>query len=84
MSKKARIQRLRAERIAVAARDPLPVILRDDVRTGKVRIEAHTLHFLGEDSVRAARVAAGPSASGASGRSSRRSTPARARRTRAA
>jgi protein-disulfide isomerase len=44
---------------AVAARETLPVILRDYVRTGKVRLEARALHFLGEDSVKAARVAAG-------------------------
>jgi protein-disulfide isomerase len=37
----------------------LPTIVRDYVRTGKVRLEVRTLHFLGPDSDRAARVAAG-------------------------
>jgi protein-disulfide isomerase len=37
----------------------LPTVVRDYVRTGKVRLEARTLHFIGPDSERAARVAAG-------------------------
>ena len=36
-----------------------PDDLRDYVRTGKVKLEARTLHFIGPDSERAARVAAG-------------------------
>jgi protein-disulfide isomerase len=44
---------------ALAARESLPAIVRDQVRTGRVKLEARTLHFLGPDSVRAARVAAG-------------------------
>src|SRR3954452_4194517 len=37
----------------------LPTIVRDYVRTGKARLEVRTLHFIGPDSDRAARVAAG-------------------------
>jgi len=37
----------------------LPTVVRDYVRTGKVRLQARTLHFIGPDSERAARVAAG-------------------------
>jgi len=44
---------------AEAAHDTLPAVVRDYVRTGKVKLAARTLHFLGPDSVRAARVAAG-------------------------
>ena len=33
--------------------------MRDYVRTGKVKLQARTLHFIGPDSVRAAKVAAG-------------------------
>ena len=44
---------------AAAARDTLPALVRDYVRTGKVKLEARTLHFIGPDSVRAARMAAG-------------------------
>jgi protein-disulfide isomerase len=44
---------------AVAARDTLPALVRDYVRTGKAKLEVRTLHFLGPDSVRAAAVAAG-------------------------
>ena len=44
---------------AAASRETLPALVRDYVRTGKVKLEARTLHFLGPDSVRAARVAAG-------------------------
>ncbi len=44
---------------AAASRQTLPALVRDYVRTGKVKLEARTLHFIGPDSVRAARVAAG-------------------------
>jgi protein-disulfide isomerase len=44
---------------AAAARETLPGLVRDYVRTGKARLEARTLHFIGPDSERAARVAAG-------------------------
>jgi protein-disulfide isomerase len=44
---------------AQAAQSTLPTVLRDYVRTGKVKLAARTLHFLGPDSVRAAEVAAG-------------------------
>ena len=44
---------------AAASRETLPSLVRDYVRTGKVKLEARTLHFIGPDSVRAARVAAG-------------------------
>jgi protein-disulfide isomerase len=44
---------------AEASRSTLPPLIRDYVRTGKVKLEARTLHFIGPDSVRAARVAAG-------------------------
>jgi protein-disulfide isomerase len=44
---------------AAASRETLPTIVRDYVRTGKVKLEARTLHFIGPDSVTAARVAAG-------------------------
>jgi protein-disulfide isomerase len=44
---------------AAASRDTLPAIVRDYVRTGKVRLDVRTLHFIGPDSERAARVAAG-------------------------
>jgi protein-disulfide isomerase len=44
---------------AAAARETLPTLVRDYVRTGKVKLEARTLHFIGPDSERAARVAAG-------------------------
>ena len=37
----------------------LPGVVDDYVRTGKVKLDARTLHFIGADSVRAARVAAG-------------------------
>jgi protein-disulfide isomerase len=37
----------------------LPTLVNDYVRTGKVKLQARTLHFIGADSVRAARVAAG-------------------------
>jgi protein-disulfide isomerase len=44
---------------AEAAAATLPVLVRDYVRPGKVKLEARTMSFLGPDSVRAARVAAG-------------------------
>jgi protein-disulfide isomerase len=44
---------------AATSRETLPTLLRDYVRTGKVKLEARTLHFIGPDSERAARVAAG-------------------------
>ena len=49
---------------AEAARTTLPALVRDEVRTGRVKLEARTLHFLGPDSVVAARVAAGAEAQG--------------------
>jgi protein-disulfide isomerase len=42
-----------------AASSTLPTVVDDYVRTGKVKLAARTLHFIGPDSVRAARVAAG-------------------------
>jgi len=44
---------------ARAAQSTVPALIRDDVRAGKVKLAVRTLHFLGPDSVRAARVAAG-------------------------
>jgi protein-disulfide isomerase len=44
---------------AAASRETLPTIVRDYVRTGKVRLQARTLSFIGPDSQRAARVAFG-------------------------
>ena len=44
---------------ARAAATTLPAVVNDYVRTGQVKLAARTLHFLGPDSVRAARVAAG-------------------------
>jgi protein-disulfide isomerase len=44
---------------AAASRATLPSLVRDYVRTGKVKLAARTLHFIGPDSERAARVAAG-------------------------
>ena len=43
---------------AAAARDLLPALI-EHVRAARVKLEMRTLSFLGEDSVRAARVAAG-------------------------
>ena len=39
--------------------DDVPPVIRDYVRTGNVKLQARTLSFIGPDSVRAARVAAG-------------------------
>jgi protein-disulfide isomerase len=44
---------------AVASKETLPTLIDDYVRTGKVKLDVRTLHFLGPDSVRAAAVAAG-------------------------
>ncbi len=44
---------------ATASKETLPALIEDYVRTGKVKLEVRTLHFLGPDSVRAAAVAAG-------------------------
>ena len=44
---------------ADAARDTLPTVVRDYVRAGKVKLEARALHFIGPDSEKAARFAAG-------------------------
>ena len=44
---------------ASAAKETLPTLIDDYVRTGKVKLQARTLSFLGPDSVRAAQVAAG-------------------------
>jgi len=44
---------------AEAARQTLPALINDYVKTGKVKLQARTLSFLGPDSVRAAKVAAG-------------------------
>jgi protein-disulfide isomerase len=49
---------------AEAARTTLPTLLRDDVRTGQVKLDARMLHFIGPDSVEAARAAAGAQAQG--------------------
>ena len=44
---------------AEASRTVVPSVVNDYVRTGKVKLQARTLHFIGPDSVRAAQVAAG-------------------------
>ena len=44
---------------ARAAQSTIPAVIRDEVRAGKVKLAVRTLSFLGQDSVRAARVAAG-------------------------
>jgi protein-disulfide isomerase len=44
---------------AAASHETLPTIVNDYVRTGKVKLQARMLHFIGPDSERAARVAAG-------------------------
>jgi protein-disulfide isomerase len=47
-----------------ASTQVLPSLVNDYVRPGKVRLQARTLHFIGDDSTRAARVAAGAQAQG--------------------
>ena len=44
---------------AEASKANLPDLINNYVRTGKVKLQARTLHFIGPDSIRAARVAAG-------------------------
>ncbi len=44
---------------AEASKQTLPTLINDYVKTGKVKLQARTLSFLGPDSVRAAKVAAG-------------------------
>ncbi|HET8953580.1 MAG TPA: thioredoxin domain-containing protein [Solirubrobacteraceae bacterium] len=44
---------------ARTAQSTVPALIRDEVRAGKVKLQVRTLSFLGPDSVRAARVAAG-------------------------
>jgi protein-disulfide isomerase len=44
---------------AKASQTVVPPVVNDYVRTGKVKLQARTLSFIGNDSVRAARVAAG-------------------------
>jgi len=49
---------------AQASKETLPALIKDYVKTGKVKLQARTLSFLGPDSVRAAKVAAGAQAQG--------------------
>ena len=49
---------------AAAARVTLPQLVRNHVRTGEVKLEARTLQFIGPDSDRAARFAAGAAEQG--------------------
>jgi protein-disulfide isomerase len=42
-----------------ASTSTLPALVNDYVKTGKIRLQARTLHFIGPDSDRAAQVAAG-------------------------
>ena len=49
---------------ARTSQDLMPSVIRDYVRTGKVKLQARTLHFIGPDSARAARFAAGAQAQG--------------------
>ncbi len=42
----------------------LPGVVNDYVRTGKIKLQARTLHFIGSDSTKAAKVAAGAQAQG--------------------
>jgi protein-disulfide isomerase len=42
-----------------ASQSTLPALVRDYVKAGKVKLQARTLHFIGPDSVKAAKVAAG-------------------------
>jgi protein-disulfide isomerase len=44
---------------AEASKTTLPTLVNDYVRTGKVKLQARTLHFIGADSSRAAQAAAG-------------------------
>ena len=44
---------------AEASKQTLPTLVNDYVRTGKVKLQARTLHFIGADSARAAHAAAG-------------------------
>ena len=43
---------------AEASKQTVPTLIDDYVRTGKVKLRARTLHFIGDDSARAARAAA--------------------------
>ena len=43
---------------AETSRTVIPTVVNDYVRSGKVKLQARTLHFIGSDSVRAAQVAA--------------------------
>ena len=49
---------------AEASKSTLPTLVNDYVRTGKVKLQARTLHFIGADSSRAAQAAAGAQAQG--------------------
>jgi protein-disulfide isomerase len=49
---------------AAASRQTLPAVIDKYVRTGKVKLQARTLSFIGPDSVRAAKVAAGAAQQG--------------------
>ena len=49
---------------AAASEQTLPWLVETYVRTGKAKLELRTLHFIGPDSERAARVAAGAQAQG--------------------
>jgi protein-disulfide isomerase len=49
---------------AQASRETLPTVIEKYVRTGKVKLQARTLSFLGPDSVRAAKFAAGAAQQG--------------------
>jgi protein-disulfide isomerase len=49
---------------AEASKTTLPTLVDDYVRTGKVKLQARTLHFIGADSSRAAQAAAGAQAQG--------------------
>jgi len=49
---------------AAAARETLPTLVRDYVRTGKAKLDVRTLSFIGPDSQRAARFAAGAAEQG--------------------
>jgi protein-disulfide isomerase len=47
---------------AEASKSTVPTLINDYVRTGKVKLQARTLHFIGADSARAAQAAAGAQA----------------------